>query len=706
MKSLTRILLCSCFSLVLNMLPAQGTLAAFRHTSGDAAYTVIGNDPAKGGTVHIPVTIVPITLSFESDKSVVLDPGPDLVKITRSPIFTNYHFATGSTQYGDALLRNSFYKIANAAGTLPNWHTLLAEPAVSPEVKIEIPVGSGYTLSDKRAARTMAIVDIEWLQKKVFATVPAGTLALGRLLMFVTHNTAFYAEGDATVCCSWGTNGTDGATRQPFLLSSYLDLSTIAMDEDVQPLTGQLAEFLMNPGYDPLLKSRGLQSPGNTFGNGWRRPDSAPASDFRCAGTGAGSRYFMLLPTDINAKNNFPASTAYVAGNYHLQNAPVFPWYTGTTGKESWQSSLSFPDASALKEPMKPCLARGANTFGREGVPPPATAPVAFSGTHGHQLIGYWNGGGTGNHRFRLRDVSPQWDVIIVAFAVPVKSGEAAMVFPPPSHYSPEEFKAEIDELHHRGKKVMISLGGGGQNFQVRTIEARQQFIDTVTKIVERYGFDGIDIDFEAPSIVTEPGDSDFRHPTSAGTVNLIAALRMLHAHFGQGFMISLVPEGTQTAGGYPSYGGQFGSYLPLLYGLKDILTFADTQDYNTPPLEGLDGNIYQAGTVDYHAAMTELILRGFAVGRDRGHRFPAFPASKIAVGFLNSDTTPQVVMDAMDYIITGKAPVGTRYKLMQTGGYPAMRGAMFWTIDDDRRGDYHYSNTVGPQLHQFPEAN
>ncbi len=705
MKSLARILLCTCLSLLSNRLPAQGTLAAFRHTTGDAAYTVIGNDPAKGGTVNIPVTMVPITLSFESDKSVVLDPGPDVVKIRRSPIFSNYRFATGSTQYGDALLRTSFYKTAHAAGTLPNWHTLLAEPAVAPEVKIEVPVGSGYTLSDKRAARTMAIVDIEWLQKKVFATVPAGTRAPGRLLMFVTHNTAFYAEGDATVCCSWGTNGTDGATRQPFLLSSYLDLSTIAMDEDVQPLTGQLAEFLMNPGYDPLLKSRGGQSPGNTFGSGWRRPDSAPASDFRCAGTGAGSRYFMLLPTDINAKNNFPASPAYVAGSYHLQNAPVFPWYTATTARESWQSSLSFPDASALREPMKPCRARGANGFGREGVPPPAAAPVAFSGTHGHQLIGYWNGGGTGKNRFRLRDVSPQWDVILVAFAVPVKSGEAAMVFPPPSQYRPEEFKAEIDELHHRGKKVMISLGGGGQNFQVRTLEARQQFIDTVTRIVERYGFDGVDIDFEAPSIVTEPGDRDFRHPTSAGTVNLIAALHTLHAHFGPDFMISLVPEGTQTAGGYPSYGGQFGSYLPLLYGLRDILTFSDTQDYNTPPLEGLDGNIYQAGTVDYHAAMTELMLRGFAVGRDRSQVFPAFPASKIAVGFLNSDTTPQVVMAAMDYIITGKAPAGTRYKLMQTGGYPAMRGAMFWTIDDDRRGEYHYSNTVGPQLHQLPEA-
>ena len=705
MKSLT----CLLSSAVLGLLPiallAQGSLPSFTHTSGDATYTIIGNDPAKGGSANIPVTIVPVALTFETSKGVVLSPALDIAKIRRSPIFSSYKFASGNTQYADALLRTSFYKAAESANTLSNWHTVLARPTVAPAVKVEIPAGYGYTLSDKRAGRTMAIADVEWLQKKLFETVPAGTLSPERLVIFVTHNTTYYAEGDATVCCSWGTNGTDGATKQPFLLASYLDLSTVAVDKDVQPLTEQLAEFVMNPGHDPLAKGRNVTLPGNNFGTGWMRPANTPVSDFRCAGPGVGSRYFMLLPTDLNQKNNFPASPAFVAGIYHLQNAPVFPWFTGTTSTESWQGKLSFPDTDALTLPMNPCAARGVNTFGRAGTPPPTTPPAAFNGTHGHQLIGYWNGGGTGANRFRLRDVSPQWDVIIVAFAVPVKSGEAEMVFRTPFGYQPEEFKAEIDEMHSRGKKVMVSLGGGGQNFQIRTPEAKQQFIDTVTQIVEQYGFDGVDIDFEAPSIVTEPGDQDFRHPTSAGTVNLIAALHTLHDHFGSSFMISLVPEGTQTAGGFPSYGGQFGSYLPLISGLGNTLTFSDTQDYNTPPLQGLDGNIYQAGTVDYHAAMTELMLRGFPVGRNRRYMFPPVPANRIAVGFLNSDTTPQVVVDAMNYIITGKAPAGTRYKLLQPAGYPAMLGAMFWTIDADRRGEYNYSNTVGRQLHNFAEG-
>jgi chitinase len=169
--------------------------------------------------------------------------------------------------------------------------------------------------------------------------------------------------------------------------------------------------------------------------------------------------------------------------------------------------------------------------------------------------------------------------------------------------------------------------------------------------------------------------------------------------------MISLVPEGTQIPSGYPSYGGQFGSYLPIAYALRDSLAFMDVQDYNTPPLQGLDGEIYQPGSVDYHAAVTELLLQGFAVGGDPKHFFPPMPPEKIAVGFLTGDTTPSVVSQAMEYLITGKAPAGTKYKLRKSSGYPGLIGAMFWTIDADRRGNYKFSNVVGPQLHGYPKS-
>jgi chitinase len=141
------------------------------------------------------------------------------------------------------------------------------------------------------------------------------------------------------------------------------------------------------------------------------------------------------------------------------------------------------------------------------------------------------------------------------------------------------------------------------------------------------------------------------------------------------------------------------------MYAIRDILSFIDVQDYNTPPLQGLDGEIYQPGTVDYHAAMTELLLHGFNVGGDPKQFFPPVPASTVAVGFLTGDATPKEVSQAMEYIITGKAPAGTTYKLRNPAGYPGMIGAMFWTINDDQRRGYNFSNIVGPQLHGYQAA-
>ena len=80
-------------------------------------------------------------------------------------------------------------------------------------------------------------------------------------------------------------------------------------------------------------------------------------------------------------------------------------------------------------------------------------------------------------------------------------------------------------------------------------------------------------------------------------------------------------------------------------------------------------------------------------------------PASKIAVGFLTGYTSPTIVRQAMDFIIAGKTPAETRYKLLKPTGYPDMIGAMFWTIDADRRGNYNFSNLVGPQLHSYAAA-
>jgi chitinase len=681
---------------------AQGTVPTFQQTVGSSTYTLAGSDPAKGATTTIPTVLVPVTLSFETKqvagRPFTMDASTDVAAVLHSPVFAKFAFSSGNTtQYADAMLRTTFPKAAS-------WHTLLGKPEIKP-VTISIPAGFGYILTSKKSGGVFAVVDVEFLQRELFKQLPKQD---GKLVVAITHNTTYYSDGDATECCSWGTHGVDVATGNSFVLGSYLhNAPAVVEDRDIQPLTQQLAEFINDPLHNPLFHGpRTATRPGNAF-PGWLRLASVNGGDQgRCGGTGVATQYFLLEPTNTNPKNNIPTSKPFVAkagaATYHLQNAATFSWYTGSS--EGLGTTYSFPDATALPEAAKPCPARAPNDV-PAAKPTIATVPLPAQ-TNGHKLIGYWAGYGRAGSTIPLREVSPQWDVIIVAFSTPDKNApEGTMQFHTPAGLDTAEFKADIAAMKAKGKKVMVSLGGGGQHFTLADPKRVPNYVSSVTRIVEEYGFDGIDIDFESPSLSIDPGDTDFKHPVTPSIVNLIDALRQLHNHFGPSFMISLVPEGTQIPSGYPSYGGQFGSYLAITYSIRDILSFIDVQDYNTPPLQGLDGEIYQPGSVDYHAAMTELLLHGFNVGGDPKHFFPPMPPSQVAVGFLTGDTTPTIVAQSMDYIITGKAPAGTTYKLRNPAGYPGMIGAMFWTLDYDHRANYNFSNVVGPLLHGYKVA-
>lgn len=673
---------------------AQGTVPVFTRQIGGSPYTLAGRDPAQKGTTTIPTVLVPIALTFEG-KSTRMDAGPDVAELLNSPVFSPYSFPRGKTQYTDALLRSTFPEDRNG-------HTLLGQPEVKP-ITIAVPAGYGYQLTSKKTGQSFAVVDSEFIQKELFQQIPRQD---GKLVIAIAHNTTYYAAADATVCCGWGTHGVDAATGNSFVLASYLrDAPAIVRARDVQPLTQQLAEFFNDPLHDPHTYFRGAGAPGNYFAS-WLLPSSA-ASDEKCGGAGVGSNYFLLEPTDTNPKNAFPASPAYTARlhgvTYHLQNVALLHWYLGASAQHG--SDLSFPDVRALPLAAQPCPDR----FGMpENAAEPSVTPAPSSGSrNGHKLIGYWTGSRfTGATPFQMHEIAPQWDVILAAFASPAKGApDGTLSFSPPQGITPDQLKADIAAFKKQGKTVMISLGGGGEYFKLDHEQDIANFVSSVTNIVSEYGFEGVDIDFETPSLVLAPGDTDFKRPTTPSIVNLIAGLRQLHEHFGSGFKISLVPEGSQVPGGFASYGGQFGSYLPLIWGLRDILTFVDVQDYNTPPLPGLDGEIYESSSVDYHAAMTELLLHGFNVGGDPAHFFPPVPANKVAVGFLTDYTSPAIVSQAMDFIIAGKPPAGATYKLQNPAGYPAMIGAMFWTIDADRHDNYRYSNLIGQQLHRYPPA-
>src|SRR5439155_2538889 len=190
-----------------------------------------------------------------------------------------------------------------------------------------------------------------------------------------------------------------------------------------------------------------------------------------------------------------------------------------------------------------------------------------------------------------------------------------------PNVESDADFLAAIRAKQAQGKKVLISIGGQNGQVQLTSTGARDTFVRSVSAIIDRWGLDGLDIDFEGHSLSLNNGDTDFRNPTTPVIVNLISALRTLKARYGSRFVLTMAPETFFVQVGFQFYGGastggdnRTGSYLPVIHAMRDALTVLHVQDYNSGPVMGLDGQFHNIGNADFHIAMTDMVKAGFTV--------------------------------------------------------------------------------------------
>ncbi|WP_328927923.1 glycoside hydrolase family 18 protein [Streptomyces sp. NBC_00190] len=348
----------------------------------------------------------------------------------------------------------------------------------------------------------------------------------------------------------------------------------------------------------------------------------------------------------------------------------------------------------------------------------PKSAPVSVTTTSGgggggglpaHALVGYLHASfANGSGYLRMADVPASWDVINLAFGEPtsVTSGDIRFRLCPaaecPNVESPAEFKAAVKAKQAAGKKVLISIGGQNGQVQLSTTAARDTFVSSVSAIIDEYGLDGLDIDFEGHSLSLATGDTDFRAPTTPGIVNLISAVKTLKATYGPDFVLTMAPETFFVQLGYQYYGSgpwggqdpRAGAYLPVIHALRDDLTLLHVQDYNSGSIMGLDNQYHSVGGADFHIAMTDMLLTGFPVAGDAARVFPPLRPDQVAIGLPattnagNGHTPPAEVNKALD-CLTKKAGCGA----YQTHGtWPGLRGLMTWSVNWDRFGGWEFS--------------
>ncbi|MDQ6419014.1 fibronectin type III domain-containing protein [Paenibacillus sp. LHD-117] len=319
---------------------------------------------------------------------------------------------------------------------------------------------------------------------------------------------------------------------------------------------------------------------------------------------------------------------------------------------------------------------------------------------NGKVIVGYWHNFDNGSTNIKLRDISPAFDIVQVAFAEPVGGSHSGNMVFTPYNATVSEFQADVDFLQSRGQKVLISIGGANGTLELTTAAGKQTFVSTMKSIIDTYGFDGFDIDLEGSSLALNAGDTDFKNPTTPKITNLIAASQEILASYGPNFLLTMAPETAYVQGGASTYGGPWGAYLPVIYNLRNQLDYLHVQHYNSGSMMGLDGRSYSQGTPDFHVAMAEMLLQGFPVGNNPNNLFPALRADQIVIGLPASPqaagggyTTPANVHKALDYLIKGQS-FGGSYVLRNPAGYPDLSGVMTWSINWDKYVNYEFSTS------------
>jgi chitinase len=354
--------------------------------------------------------------------------------------------------------------------------------------------------------------------------------------------------------------------------------------------------------------------------------------------------------------------------------------------------------------------------------PSPTTPPPPSTGTlPKHALIGYLHASfANGSGYLRMADVPADWDIIDLAFGEPTSatSGDIRFTLCPasecPGVESETDFIAAIRAKRAAGKKVLLSIGGANGQVQLTTTGARDKFVSSVSAIIDRYGLDGVDVDFEGHSLSLNTGDTDFKNPTTPVIVNLISALKSLKARYGANFVLTMAPETFFVQLGYQFYGsGPFGgqdpragSYLPVIYALRNDLTVLHVQDYNSGSIMGLDNQWHSMGAADFHIAMTDMLLAGFPVAGNTATMFPALRADQVGFGAPSSVSAgngyvgPAAIQTAVNCIVKNANCGGYT---MRSGTNPNFRGLMTWSINWDRFYNWEFKNNNGPFLKALP---
>lgn len=296
--------------------------------------------------------------------------------------------------------------------------------------------------------------------------------------------------------------------------------------------------------------------------------------------------------------------------------------------------------------------------------PRPTPAPANLPR---HILTGYWQNFNNGAKVLRINEVPVEYDIICVSFADATGTpGAVEFNLDTSLGFSEATFIKDIKEVQGRGQHVIISVGGQNGTISVNNDTSAKNFAQSITRLMNKYGFEGVDIDLE----------------NGVNAKYMEKALRMIP----ENSIITMAPEtiGMQSTGA---------EYFKLALAIKDILTVNNTQYYNSGTMLGQDGKVYGQGNENFLTALAAIQLENGLAPSQVGLGLPA-STKGAGSGYVD----PQIIINALETLIQGKK----HGSYVPPRVYKDFRGVMTWSINWDASNNWNFSKKVGAKLKEL----
>jgi chitinase len=326
----------------------EGRIFSVPHFSGSFEsqgkaypFTMVGAKPQSNGTTEVPVQIIPISLFFEefvdeTGAPIVLDAGPVVTRVQSSPNFRNAQYATGTTQFADAVQRAQFYGTAGK-----EWHTLLGTPEILKPLRIAVPRGDAKVYRNPSTGVLYAIVDTDFFLSQLNTMIQMANLAPDALAIALTSNVFLSPQKDIKKCCVLGFHTSFDVGEmaqvkfvQTFIWASWVEQGILGPGlSDVTPMSHEISEWMNNPF-------------GSNAVPAWQVPNTSACQNNLETGD----------PLALMPNAGYPV---LIDGfTYHPQNQVLMQWFQRGAASDAFEGAFSFPDQSLMTVASQTCAAR------------------------------------------------------------------------------------------------------------------------------------------------------------------------------------------------------------------------------------------------------------------------------------------------------------------------------------------------------------